>query len=155
MSRKSVAPNDIRWVSGVNKWRDKFQVQWRDRTANKKHSRTFRIESEAEAFRAACAAKIAETDPGQGSHGFMLEDFPNYEEWEAQGKSSQWWRRVYGRLVDELLRTDDLERQATIRKHITAISSAGKGARVFIDQAEIERRITEMEEALAEVSCHA
>ena len=151
MSRSTV-PEDIRWVSGVNKWRDKFQVQWRDRTNNKKHSRTFKVRTAAEAFRASCAEKIEATNPGKATPGFKLslDDFPSYEAWEAEGRSNLWWRRVFGRLVDELLRTDDLDRQETIRKTISAAASAGKGAKPFIDQAEFDARLEELEK-MAEV----
>ena len=141
----------MRWVSGANKFRNGFQVQWRDRSENKKHTRSFQIEAEAIAFKDGCAARIAEQNLSGSDSSFKLEDFPNYEEWEDQGKANQWWRRIHGRLADELLRTDDLTKQDTIRKHLSAVSAAAKGAKPYIDLADFEARLERMEEYDREV----
>ena len=146
MSSNESIPDDLRWASGVNKFRDGYMVQWRALTSNKKHTRTFKIEAEAQAFRDACAACIAEQQLSGGDSSFKLDNFPSFEQWEDAGRSNQWWGRVSGKLADELLRTDDLAKQETIRKNISAVAQAAKGAKPFIDTADLERRIEVMEE---------
>ena len=103
MSNEKSIPDDLRWVSGVNKFRDGYMVQWRSKSDNKKHSRSFQIEAEAQAFKDGCAAFIAEQNLSDSDSAFKLSDFPSFEKWQDQGKSNQWWGRVSGKLADELL----------------------------------------------------
>ncbi len=140
MASEIKIPAGVRTVGKVCTWKGKFRVYWTD-VDGKDHSKTFATDAVAEKWR-----KLALEAAAQ-----RAQLATNALDFRAPDGTTGWWSDLLARLAWELVTSDDAGAKNQLRKDLSTIGAASKAIKPLVDQADIERRISEMEDLLAEV----